>query len=187
MINWKFIEKNMDESSLRCTTVKQAEDFLKACEEHEITWNSGKAATEYRDWENNIREAGYVYFKIYRKKLFCGRVPGNFKNKYFTYEYCSAPMKDVFISEVDKMLEIYEKVRKLEHDGICQGHGCKNCPMYAVTENNGRCLWNRLGEIIQRVKIVAERHTWPDEKAKELTISEISKLLGYEVKVVKEG
>lgn len=189
MINWKFIEEHMEEGYFRCTTTEQADEFLKACEEHKVTWNAGIKATEYRAWEGTIRNIGYVRFLFRDGSILFGGELNTRGVKTFEYKDFNIPMKDVFISGLDRMLDIYKELCKVERSGMCRGRLCNECAMLSDTEACGfHCRWNQLNELIVEIKRIAEEHTWTDEKpaVKELTVNEISKLLGYEVKVVKE-
>lgn len=196
MVKWSIIEANRDNTRFKVTTEEQGKEFLEACEEHSLQWMCGEEPTEFNGWKDRLKSKGFVLFQIdYSGKLTFGADHGGKKIMEFA-EYAKFSEKDVVCSALDNLKKAFRDFNNVAHDPFCSGHGCSggvlgdgSCALKHTEKYGGyTCLLCQGARLMEYLTAAVANHKWEKEEpgAKELTVAEISKMLGYEVKIVKE-
>lgn len=195
MVKWSIIEANRDNTRFKVTTEEQGKEFLEACEEHSLQWMCGEEPTEFNGWKDRLRDKGFVLFQIdYDGKLTFGACTDGKKILEFD-EYAKFSEKDIVCDALDKLKAAFRDFNNVAYDPFCSGHGCSDgvgkegCELkYKSSYCGYTCLLCQGTKLMENLTAAVANHKWKDEEpeAKELTVAEISKMLGYEVKIVKE-
>ena len=186
MVNWKFIEENYKEGCFACSTIEEAKEFLKACEEHGVKWLGGEKPTEWNGWKS-MRFGAFtgnkVVFHISDGMLLTHSSTKD--DKKFEYEFEGLTIvnkKDQMLSELNAVNEAYKKFRGVASKVFCGVHRCGSCEVYSDDRVAGyKCWFNQMEGMIARMEQTIEKHKFE----KEMTVGEIEKILGYKIKVVK--
>ena len=196
MVKWSIIEENRGVARFKVTTEEQGKEFMAACEEHDLKWLCGEEPTEFNVWKDRIKSHGFVMFNIDEfGRLTFGTHTDNKKIMEFD-EYAKFSEKDIVYEALDNLKEAFRVFNSVAHDPFCAGHGCsggvlgkESCELkYKSSYCGYTCLMCQGAKLMENLTAAVANHKWEDEEpeAKELTVAEISKMLGYEVKIVKE-
>lgn len=193
MINWSFIERNYKDGYFKVTTEEQGMEFLKACEEHKLLWMGNEKPTEFTAWKGNIKSKGYVYFCLrtieenQQSISYGSTLIGRYRTAHEFHEFSGD--KAVCHNICAQLSEYCVRLYRATEKEFCEGKSCSQCELRSKHERNGRrCLTCQLDDVIKDIEKVLGAHEWSEDNphVKEMTVAEISKALGYDVKIVKE-
>lgn len=187
MINWEFVEKHKSEGPFKCLTVEQGREFLKACADHGYIWPD---TMELMDWTNWEEEPFPVLFWLDSRKLvtYGHEAKGEIVHDPSSFIQPALSGQERITQEIHRIKDSFESFRDMVHEEFCEGHLCRfgDCEFCVTTKVYGyTCLLCQGSLILQKIQDVVENYEWKPE-VKEMTVEEISKALGFEVKIVKE-
>lgn len=97
--------------------------------------------------------------------------------------------KESIYAAFEALKKANDKFEKAVWSEFCDGHACNGeCELYSGEEVYGyTCYTCQTSKVLSKISSVLDNHKWPEDalKVREMTVAEISKQLGYEVKIVK--
>ena len=185
-LDWSKVSDALDRGAILCVNERQCNKLLCILNSYGVLWSSGMPLMEFNAWRRFWDHADND-MEMFFEKTSDGRL---MYRTYTDHHIRTTHFVDCLSGDVHELKEDWNNANDSIEDAyrafqssICRKYNCRKCKLYS---NGAQCSLASFMSAFSILKQVVKDTVEEQNNIKELTVSEIEKLLGYPVKIVKE-